>query len=43
MSKSFFNLDGGATILRNVKQSCIADSIMEAEYVATCEATREAV
>ena len=28
---------------RSVKQSCIADSTMEAEYVAACEAAKEAV
>ena len=28
---------------RSIKQSCIADSTMEAEYVAACEAAKEAV
>ena len=28
---------------RSVKQSCIVDSTMVAEYVATCEAAKEAV
>ena len=28
---------------RSIKQSCIADSTMEAEYVAACEASKEAV
>ena len=27
----------------SVKQSCIVDSTMEAEYVASCEAAKEAV
>ena len=27
----------------SVKQSCIADSTMEAEYVAACEAAKEAI
>ena len=38
-----FTLGGGAITWRSVKQSCIADSTMEAEYVAACEATKEAV
>ena len=38
-----FTLGGGAISWRSVKQSCIADSIMEAEYVAACEATKEVV
>ncbi|XP_030964370.1 secreted RxLR effector protein 161-like [Quercus lobata] len=38
-----FILRGGAISWRSTKQSCIADSIMEAEYAATCEATKEAV
>ena len=33
----------GAITWRSVKQSCIADSTMEAEYVAACEAAKEAV
>ena len=37
-----FTLGGGA-ITWSVKQSCIADSTMEAEYVAACEAAKEAV
>src|SRR5215813_9394474 len=42
-SRSVFTLGGGAIVWRSIKQSCIADSTMEAEYVATCEATKEAV
>ena len=38
-----FTLASGAITWRSVKQSCIADSTMEAEYVAACEATKEAV
>ena len=38
-----FTLGGGATSWRSVKQSCIADSTMEAEYVAACEVAKEAV
>ncbi|KAL5825161.1 hypothetical protein ACOSQ3_021224 [Xanthoceras sorbifolium] len=43
MSGSVFTLSGGAIIWRSIKQSCIADSTMEAEYVAACEAAKEAV
>ena len=38
-----FTLGGGAISWRSVKQSCIADSTMEAEYVAACETTKEAI
>jgi hypothetical protein len=38
-----FTLGGGAISWRSIKQSCIADSTMEAEYVAACEAAKEAV
>ena len=38
-----FTLGGGAVIWRSVKQKCIADSTMEAEYVAASEAAKEAV
>ena len=38
-----FTLGGGAITWRSVKQSCIVDSTMEAEYVAACEAAKEAV
>ncbi|KAA0066713.1 gag/pol protein [Cucumis melo var. makuwa] len=37
-SRSVFTLNGGAVVWRSIKQSCIADSIMEA-----CEAAKEAV
>ena len=36
-------LRGGAISWRSVKQSCIADSTMEAEYVDACEAVKEAI
>ena len=38
-----FTLGGGAISWRSVKQSCIADSTMEAEYVTACEVAKEAV
>ena len=38
-----FTLGGGAISWRSVKQSCIADSTMETEYIAACEAAREVV
>ncbi|KAA0034884.1 glycine-rich domain-containing protein 1-like [Cucumis melo var. makuwa] len=38
-----FTLNGGTVVWRSIKQSCITDSTMEAEYVAACEAAKEAV
>ena len=38
-----FTLGGEAISQRTVKQSCIADSTMETEYVATCEAAKGVV
>ena len=38
-----FTLGGGAVSWRSVKQKCVADSTMEAEYVAATEAAKEAV
>ena len=38
-----FILGGGAVIWRSVKQKCIADLTMEAEYVAASEAVKEAI
>jgi hypothetical protein len=38
-----FTLGGGAISWRSIKQKCIADSTMEAEYVAASEAAKEAV
>ena len=42
-SRHFFTIGGGAVSWRRIKQKCIADSTTEAEYVAPCEATKEAV
>lgn len=42
-SGSVFTLNGGAIVWRSVKQSSIADSTMEAEYIAASEAAKEAV
>ena len=42
-SGSVFILGGGAIVWRSIKQGCIADSTMEAEYVAASEAAKEAV
>ena len=38
-----FTLGGEAISWRSVKQSCIADSTMEVEYFAACEAAKEDV
>ena len=38
-----FTLEGGAISWRSVKQSCIVDSTMEAEYVVACEVAKEVV
>ena len=38
-----FILGGGSISWKSVKQSCIADSTMEAEYVAASEATKEVI
>ena len=38
-----FTSGGGAISWRSVKQSCIADSTMEAEYVAACEVEKETI
>ena len=42
-SRSVFTLNGGPVVWHNIKQGCIADSTMETEYVAACEATKEVV
>ena len=42
-SGCIFTLGGGAITWRSVKKSCIADSIMEVEYVAACEVAKEVV
>ena len=38
-----FTLNGGAICWRSVKQTCVADSTTEAEYVAASKAAKEAV
>ncbi|TYK02840.1 gag/pol protein [Cucumis melo var. makuwa] len=43
ISGSVFTLNVGAIVWRSIKQGCIADSTMEAEYVAACEVAKEAV
>ncbi|KAA0052795.1 gag/pol protein [Cucumis melo var. makuwa] len=42
-SGSVFTLNGGVVVWRSIKQGCIANSIMEAEYVAACEAAKKAI
>ncbi|PKU62438.1 Retrovirus-related Pol polyprotein from transposon TNT 1-94 [Dendrobium catenatum] len=42
-SDSIFILGGGAIVWRSIKQSCISDSTMKAEYVVATEAAKEAV
>lgn len=42
-SGNVFTLGGGTISWRSIKQTCVADSTMEAEYVAVSEATKEAV
>ena len=42
-SGSIFTLGGGAVVWRSIKQSSIADSTMEAEYIAACEVAIESV
>ena len=37
---SIFTLGGGAVVWRSIKQSSIADSTMEVEYIAACEAAK---
>jgi hypothetical protein len=38
-----FTLSGEVILWRYIKQSCIADSTMEAEYVAASDASKQAV
>ena len=40
-SGSIFTLSGGVVVWRSIKQSSIADSTMEVEYIASCEAAKE--
>ena len=39
-SGSVFTLGGGAVVWRSIKQTNIADSTMEVEYIAACEAAK---
>ena len=39
-SGCLFTLGGGDISWRSIKQSCIADSTMEAQYVAACDAAK---
>ena len=43
ISRSVFTLGGGAVVWRSIKQSCVAKSTMEVEYVVASEASREAI
>ena len=42
-SGNVFTLGGGAISWRSIKQSCVADSTIEAKYVAASKAAKEAV
>ena len=42
-SWSVFTLNGGSVVWRSIKQSYIADSTIEADYVAAYEVVKEAV
>ena len=42
-SGSIITLGGGAVVWRSIKQSSIAYSTMEAEYIAACEVAKESV
>jgi hypothetical protein len=42
-SGSVFTLGGAAVVWRSVKQTSVADSTVEAEYIAASEAAKEAV
>ncbi|KAA0042864.1 gag/pol protein [Cucumis melo var. makuwa] len=42
-SGSVFTMNEGVVVWCSIKQGCIGDSTMEAEYVAACEAAKEAV
>lgn len=42
-SKNVFTLGVGVVIWRNIKQTCVANSTMEAKYVVASEATKEVV
>ena len=42
-SSLVFTLNGRAIVWRSVKQSCVSDSTIEAEYVSALEAVKEAI
>ena len=42
-SGPMFTLNGGAIVWQSIKQVCLANFTMKAEYVAACEATKEVV
>ena len=42
-SKHIFTLGGGGVSWKSIKQKYIADSTIEVEYVAACEAVKEAI
>ena len=42
-SRYVFTLGGGAMSWKSIRQKCSANSTTEAEYVAACEALKEAV
>ncbi|KAA0053328.1 gag/pol protein [Cucumis melo var. makuwa] len=42
-SGSVFTLNGGAVVWRSEKQTCLADSTMNVEYVVACKAAKEAI
>ena len=42
-SGSIFTLGGGVVVWRSIKKSSIADSTMEAEFIAACKAAKESV
>ena len=42
-SGNVFTLGGGDIVWRSIKQTCVVDSTMEAEYVAASEAAKEVV
>ena len=43
ISRSMFTLGGRAVVWRSIKQSCVANSTMEVEYVAASEASMEVI
>ena len=41
ISGSVFTLNGGSVVWRSIKQSSVADSTIEFEYVAACEVVKK--